>query len=130
MMSQKQDLESMWLEGLYGRMREAYSREGPREEAARAAIQIYEENMSTVKTVRDTLARLDDFYNLLVESLRELEEARKRREKDTVTVRGKGSLVVKLVPCGKRCAGCPHGPYAYEVRRVNGKQVWKYLGKA
>jgi len=42
----------------------------------------------------------------------------------------KGSIVIKKVPCGKHCRGCPHGPYAYRVYRENGKLKWKYLGKA
>ena len=40
-----------------------------------------------------------------------------------------GSIVVKRIPCGKNCSGCPHGPYAYRVVRVDGKQKWIYLGK-
>jgi hypothetical protein len=36
-----------------------------------------------------------------------------------------GTIVVKLVKCGKVCSGCPHGPYAYYVYRGG----WTYLGK-
>jgi len=42
----------------------------------------------------------------------------------------RGSIIIKKVPCGKHCRGCPHGPYAYRVYRENGKLKWKYLGKA
>ncbi|PSN91774.1 hypothetical protein B9Q08_02210 [Candidatus Marsarchaeota G2 archaeon ECH_B_SAG-M15] len=43
-----------------------------------------------------------------------------------------GTLVVKKVACGKRCRGCPHGPYIYRVTRAEsgGRQRWIYLGKA
>jgi len=41
-----------------------------------------------------------------------------------------GCMVVKRVPCGKNCRGCPHGPYAYRVVKEGGKQKWIYLGKA
>jgi hypothetical protein len=44
-------------------------------------------------------------------------------------IKTKGSLVSKLVQCGKNCNGCPHGPYLYKVTRVNGKQAWKYIGR-
>jgi hypothetical protein len=27
------------------------------------------------------------------------------------------------------CGCCPHGSYLYKVSRVNGKQVWQYLGR-
>lgn len=39
--------------------------------------------------------------------------------------------VVKRVPCGKNCNGCPHGPYLYLVRRVSLDRLeWQYVGKA
>ena len=41
-----------------------------------------------------------------------------------------GTKVVKKVPCGKNCNGCPHGPYEYRVKRVDGKLDWDYIGKA
>lgn len=28
-----------------------------------------------------------------------------------------GTQVIKKVPCGKECKGCPHGPYEYRVKR-------------
>ena len=41
-----------------------------------------------------------------------------------------GTLVVKRVPCGKNCRGCPHGPYAYRVKREGEHVKWRYLGRA
>ncbi|MFB6284380.1 MAG: hypothetical protein ABEK59_10695 [Halobacteria archaeon] len=37
--------------------------------------------------------------------------------------------VIKKIPCGKNCSGCPHGPYRYHVRRMGGKLDWEYKGK-
>ena len=39
---------------------------------------------------------------------------------------GDGTVVIKTVPCGKDCNGCPHGPYKYTVKRVNGDLEWTY----
>lgn len=41
-----------------------------------------------------------------------------------------GTIVVKKVPCGKDCDGCPHGPYKYRVSREGDSVEWEYLGKA
>lgn len=39
-----------------------------------------------------------------------------------------GTVVIKKVPCGKDCDGCPHGPYKYVVRRDGGSLNWDYKG--
>ena len=36
--------------------------------------------------------------------------------------------VVKKVPCGKDCSGCPHGPYVYHVSRSGNGLDWEYIG--
>lgn len=41
----------------------------------------------------------------------------------------KGSVVLKKIPCGKECSGCPHGPYKYRVYRKDGDVKWDYIGK-
>ncbi|ELZ26526.1 hypothetical protein C475_08872 [Halosimplex carlsbadense 2-9-1] len=38
--------------------------------------------------------------------------------------------VVKKVPCGKDCGGCPHGPYVYMVKRTGDGLTWDYRGRA
>ena len=43
---------------------------------------------------------------------------------------GTGTTVIKKVPCGKDCDGCPHGPYEYTVHREGKKLVWEYEGPA
>ncbi len=81
------------------------------------------------ETLVDTLAYVEDlieWYDRPVEidashldSGEELVEAKQS---------GKGTQVVKKVPCGKECNGCPHGPYEYRVYRDGGSLVWDYIG--
>jgi hypothetical protein len=40
-----------------------------------------------------------------------------------------GTVVIKKVPCGKDCEGCPHGPYKYVVRREGETVNWNYRGR-
>lgn len=66
----------------------------------------------------------------LTEVLKSAEEEARRSEGRGVTVRSRGGCyVVKYVPCGKHCSGCPHGPYIYHVTKAGGRQIWKYIGK-
>jgi hypothetical protein len=39
-----------------------------------------------------------------------------------------GTVVIKKVPCGKDCNGCPHGPYKYVVSREGSSLNWEYRG--
>ena len=39
-----------------------------------------------------------------------------------------GTKVVKKIPCGKDCDGCPHGPYEYRVHRDGKNLNWEYVG--
>ena len=62
-------------------------------------------------------------------------EERRALEREAAEVRREeygGTIVVKRVPCGKQCGGCPHGPYLYRVTRAEGGrgQRWTYLGRA
>jgi len=41
-----------------------------------------------------------------------------------------GTVVIKQVPCGKDCGGCPHGPYKYIVHRDGDSLTWEYEGPA
>jgi len=41
----------------------------------------------------------------------------------------RGTVVIKAIYCGRRCAGCPHKFYKYVVWRQNNKTRWKYIGK-
>jgi len=41
-----------------------------------------------------------------------------------------GAVVIKKIPCGKDCGGCPHGPYKYVVTREGSELNWDYRGRA
>jgi len=42
-----------------------------------------------------------------------------------------GTLQKKMIPCGKDCNGCPHGPYTYRYfRKDDGSLTSEYVGKA
>jgi len=118
------------LKGVYNAMRAAYGQADNKEQGAEAALQIFRENDALLYEVQAAMDEIMDFKELLEKGLEALREQRAKREARAVTMRGHGTTVVKLVPCGKHCSGCPHGPYAYRVTKVNGKQVWEYLGKA
>lgn len=94
--------------------------------------------------VADGLARQDvDTLRSIVEYCRErIDYLESSIEDDEITVDGDeelvtvdeasepGTIVVKRVPCGKDCGGCPHGPYRYRVTRDGDDLNWEYLGKA
>jgi len=42
---------------------------------------------------------------------------------------GKETLRSEWVKCGKKCKGCPHGPYWYAYWREDGKLRKRYVGK-
>jgi len=118
------------LEQIYEAMLEAYRSEDDKESGARKAIQIYQDNLDEILNTQTALMEILDLERSLEEGLKALEEERAKEEKRARTIRTGGSVVIKLVPCGKHCSGCPHGPYAYSVHKEGGKQIWKYLGKA
>lgn len=47
---------------------------------------------------------------------------------EQVIQEGGSTSVIKKVPCGKECNGCPHGPYRYEVQRSGDGLEWTYIG--
>jgi len=111
-------------------MQTAYRETPSKEVGARKALDVYNGYIVHLEYIAAVMSDIEDFHNLLADALDRLEDARDREEKKTITIRGGGTHIVKLIPCGKQCRGCPHGPYAYQVTRVGGRQVWKYLGRA
>jgi len=118
------------LEQIYQAMLEAYRSEDDKETGARKALEVYDKSEAEISDVDYYLRLIEDLKRSFQEGLKALEEARAKEEKRARTIRTGGSVVIKLVPCGKHCSGCPHGPYAYSVHKEGGKQIWKYLGKA
>lgn len=96
---------------------EAAKRCGDRE----ALLRIYESHREELENLKEELRRIESLH-------REAESGPPKAEERGP--RG-GILVKKHVYCSpRRCRGCPHGPYLYEVVRREGKQRWFYLGKA
>jgi hypothetical protein len=111
------------LRDVYDAMLKAY-RVKDKKQGAKNALEIYTQNMALIEETRTVLSEIDDLFSVLQDSLNVISEQKPER-----TQIKRGSIVSKLVPCGKHCSGCPHGPYLYKVTRIDGKQVWKYLGK-
>ena len=97
-----------------------------KKQGAKDALAIYGENVEFIDETRKALSDIDELVAVLEESLSLISRGVNKKTQ----VKGKGSVVSKLVPCGKNCNGCPHGPYLYKVSRVDGKLVWRYLGRA
>jgi hypothetical protein len=95
-----------------------------KKQGVKNALEIYTQNMELVEEKRQFLSDIDDLVAVLQDSMYAISE---RKPERTQIIRG--SIVSKLVPCGKNCSGCPHGPYLYKLTRIDGKQVWTYLGR-
>lgn len=72
-------------------------------------------------TLTKALARLEAHLAALEARL---EEERKRLESLSPL-----PVYWRRVRCGKKCRGCPHGPYPYLRVKKDGKWRWEYLGK-
>lgn len=111
------------LRDVYDAMLTAY-RVKDKRQGAKNALEICRQNMELIEESRTLLNEIDDLVSVLQDSLNAISEQKPER-----TQIKRGSIISKLVPCGKHCNGCPHGPYLYRVSRVDGKQVWTYLGR-
>ena len=118
------------LVAIYGAMLQAYRTNRDKEQGTRDALAIYEENDQLISEIRKALGDIDDLKTVLQASIDEIAKQREKQEGTARRIKGSGSFVSKLVPCGKRCRGCPHGPYLYKVIKVNGKLIWEYLGRS
>ena len=85
---------------------------------------------------RETLAAIEDYAQarreyletLAAQSVDETALADSDEELVDVEESQEGTVVIKRVPCGKDCSGCPHGPYKYIVRREGEHLKWTYKG--
>jgi len=81
------------------------------------------ESLRKVQSYLEDLVEVREQEPDLEEEIDESEEIVEKEESDGYT------RVIKKVPCGKNCSGCPHGPYEYHVT-WNGKSLdWEYKGK-
>jgi hypothetical protein len=86
----------------------------------------------SLKSDVEKLFRAAEETRDMVDALEETEEKRQKllQQRGKRSVSGSsGCVVVKYVSCGKCKSACAHGPYAYLVTKVGGKQHWKYVGK-
>jgi hypothetical protein len=123
-------LDTKYLYDVYERMVKAYREGKSREEGVEAALGIFQDHLTGIQSIQSALNKVMDFYHTLVEAERAYREAREQAAQGGLRSGGHGCFVWKLVPCGKQCNGCPHGPYLYQVTKSGGKQLWKYLGRA
>jgi hypothetical protein len=100
-----------------------------KKQGAKDALEIYERYRGFIEETKTALVDLDDLVDALREGLNVTSLHRSKNQIKNTQIKTKGALVSKFVACGKNCSGCPHGPYLYKVLRVNGKQVWEYLGR-
>jgi len=72
-----------------------------------------------------------DLIRMKEEAGRSQESAERIADRVILEERHSGSMTYRLerVSCGKKCKGCPHGPYWYGYWREGGKTRSKYIGK-
>lgn len=86
---------------------------------------------------RRTLSAIETYVARLQQHLEALEDAQLENDElveddeELIDVEdsGDGTEVIKKVPCGKDCGGCPHGPYRYVVTRRGDSLHWEYKGR-
>lgn len=81
-----------------------------------------------------TRCQLEELRGLIDDLLAALDEPPdppERKDREVVTKKAIGRVTYQLerVHCGKKCNGCPHGPYWYGYYRSAGRVVSKYVGK-
>lgn len=113
------------LRQIYDAMLTAYQNEKDKEAGARNALDVYIQNESLLSVIRSVISDIEDLHEVILQSL----TAKTKQQSEKPMKIRVGCLVSKLVPCGKHCSGCPHGPYLYKVVKEGGKQTWTYLGK-
>jgi hypothetical protein len=86
---------------------------------------LQKQDVATLETVR---SYVDQLINWLEEPPSDSELTGNGRQLSTQQRDGY-TRVVKRIPCGKDCGGCPHGPYEYHVRRTSSKLDWEYIGR-
>lgn len=87
------------------------------------------QDMDTLKAIEEyARERREHLVALEARDLDDQELADDDEEVVEVAEQDNGTVVVKKVPCGKDCGGCPHGPYKYVVRRSGDSLEWEYKG--
>ncbi len=104
--------------------------EPPSDLPAYVAEPLHRQGRDTLEVVRDYVDELLAYYRAREAADIENDElAADDEQLVDVETEQSGTIVVKKVPCGKDCGGCPHGPYKYRVQRHGDSLDWEYLGK-
>lgn len=88
------------------------------------------QGITTLKAIEEYARKRREFLTAL--EAQELDEDNLADPgEEVVDVKDKegGTVVIKKVPCGKDCGGCPHGPYKYVVSRDGDSLNWEYKGR-
>lgn len=75
------------------------------------------------------LKELDSYLHSLIKQKETEAQKEARREVIATKRRGKRTYQLIKVYCGKKCKGCPHGPYWYSYWKEGGRTRSEYVGK-
>ncbi len=78
------------------------------------------------------LYEVQRLVEMLISEREQPVEPKLQGNREVLKVRHFGSMTYRLerVSCGKKCKGCPHGPYWYGYWREGGRTRSKYIGKS
>lgn len=78
------------------------------------------------------LQEVKRFVERLISEKEQPTEPEPGRDREILAVKRYGSVTYRLerVSCGKKCKGCPHGPYWYGYWREGKRTRSKYIGKS
>jgi len=90
---------------------------------------IANEDLSTLYEIRDIVAEL--ISKKEVPSGQPEKSSGPKEKREILEERHSESVTYRLerVSCGKKCKGCPHGPYWYGYWREGAKTRSRYIGK-
>jgi len=119
-----------WLNSILSEADKLYSQEKESLKGSQKALQFLSEISPYIREletlIQDFKTMLSGYQRIHERAVKEEERAKKIQWR----LKYGGCTVIKFVPCGKNCRGCPHGPYRYRVVKIGGKQHWIYEGKA
>jgi len=124
-------LDGLWIcskcARVYSSVKDAFTRSDPEVDLPQYLVDpIRKTSSENLKKVIALSSRELQNRNSVEERMIEADEG-----EEIVEVQEQSSgptTVIKKVPCGKNCNGCPHGPYEYAVQRSGDDLIWEYVG--